>query len=226
MDLKAKLREIGAHGAIPKQIEIDLSVARTDFEINASGDILGVWLAPTVTDQVQVRINDTDQPAIPFVQGHVLETPFHRLFLTVAGGGTGTMYLLYGASESGQLLRMLVNAQDIPAAMTGMLTVLQDIREELIGPTDDSDGGYGQQGVGVAAVQVVAANTDRHGVIVTCDPTNANAVYLGFDNTVAANNFFAAFAAGAYDRVQFEDYRGAIYALAGGAGNNVGYGEY
>jgi hypothetical protein len=226
MDLKEKLRDIGAHGAIPKLIEVDLSIARNDYEVNASGDIIGVWLAPTVTDQITVKFNDTDQPAIPFVQGHVMETPFHRLYLTVASGGTGIVYIVYGASESGQLLRMLVNAQDIPAAMAGMLTTLEDIREELQGPTDDSDGGYAQVGVGLAAVQVVAANADRHGVIVTADPTNANAVYLGFDNTVAANNFFASFASGTYDRVQLTDYRGAIYAIAGGAGNNVGYGEY
>jgi len=220
-----ELREaVGSVGAIPHQLVIDLGVAQNDREYNIAGDVLLIWYAPTITDQITIKINDQSNPAIPFVIGHKMRTPFTKLYVTVPGTGAGNMYILYGMGGTQGLLDMEVTAQDIPGAMAGILTALQAIQEEVQGPVTDI--GYGRQAAGLAQAQVVAANADRHGLIVTNDPTNANAVYLGFDNTVTAANFFASFAAASFDRVQFFDYRGPVHVIAGGAGNNVGYGEW
>jgi len=209
--------------SVPKSISLDLSVVRTNQRFSIAGDVFGVWSSPTVTDQILVRFNAPDEPAIPFTRGQTVETPFRDVYITVPGTDTGTMTLVYG-SGGAEFLRLYNASQDVPAVLDSLLTSNEGILDELRGET--AAGAYGQIAVGVAAVQVLAANGDRVGCIVTADPTNANPVYLGFTNAVAANNCFAAFAAGAYDRVHLETYRGPIYAIAGGAANAVGYGEW
>jgi len=219
--LEQLAEQIGSVGAVPHILQIDLAVAQTDVEYNIAADVIMVWMAPTISDQITIKINDQSGPAIPFVMGSKLRTPFTKVFISVPGTGAGTMYLMYGM---GAMIDMAVTAQDVPGAMAGMLTALQAIQLELQGSA--AAGTFNQVNVGVAAVQVMAANANRIGCIVTADPTNANAVYLSFDNTVAANKFYANFAAGSFDSVPIHDYRGAIFAIAGGAGNAVGYGEW
>jgi len=219
-----ELREaVGSVGAIPHQLIIDLSVARTDQEYNIAGDVLLIWYAPTITDQITVKINDQSNPAIPFVIGHKIRTPFTKLFITVPGTSTGNMYILYGMGGTEGLLDMEVTAQDIPGAMAGMLTALEAIQNQLEG--DAADETYGRFTVGNGAtVQLLAANTDRKGYSVQAESTNAGVIYVGFDNTVAANNYAWELSAG--QGVVIDDYRGAVHAIASAAGQLCGVGEW
>jgi len=201
-----------------KDLTLDLSIAVTDRKINISGTTFGIWSAPNDTDQILVRFNEQQANQIPFQRGQVLDTLFEKVYITVPAGLTGNMVIIYGTGGA-QYFKMRTQGA---GTSSGLLAVLQAIEAELQG--DLADEGYGQTAVGVAAVNVIGANANRKGAIVQSDPANTQPIYLGFDNTVAANNCFAVLGAAASWSV--DDYRGDIYAIAGGAGQNVNWGEY
>lgn len=206
----------------PKSVTLNLAVTFTDREFNIAGSSFGVWSAPNDTDQILVRFNDPSSDQIPFERGKALDVLFNRVFITVPAGIAGNMVIVYGTGTSQYLQTGFFKLYPQINEPSASLTVLQDIRAELQG--DIADEGYGQTGVGVAAVNVIAANVDRKGFSVEADINNTQPIYVGFDNTVAANKNIRRLVAGGF--LSGDDYRGDIYCIAGGAGQNVNWGEW
>jgi len=202
----------------PRKLTLDLSIALTNHRFAISGTQFGVWHSPLATDEVQVRFNQNQAVEIPFRRGRVLAVPFNKVFVTVPAGLAGNMDILYGHGAM-DLFRIF---PAIPEPFTSMETILTAIRDELQG--DVLPVGYGIDAVGVASVEIIAANVGRKGCNIQAAQGNAGIIYVGFDNGVGAGQYQAALAAG--EAFTWDDYRGPIFAEASVAAQEVGWGEW
>lgn len=103
------------------------------------------------------------------------------------------------------------------------LTGLDNILAELRGMTSGEVWGT-EKTIGVAASVVMALNASRHSGSVQAKSTNSGIIYIGYDNTVAANKWIAELQPG--QGYSFDDWRGTIYAIASEADQLLGYGEH
>lgn len=206
--------------AMPRKVTIDLAIAQIDFEYSIAGNFFYVWDAPDVNSYIEVRVNNTNQPAIEFHRMTGLITPFDKLYITTPAGQAGNLILLIG-TEAPQLLEIIDNRS---ATITG----IGEIRDELRGQT--AAGTFAAVAVGVVAVQVFAANANRHACIIQAPSTNTRNIFLGFANTVTAGGgppgglWLAELQPGMAFSV--DDYRGPIFAIATLAAQVVGVGEW
>ena len=205
-----------------ERLTLNLSQVLTDYRMNIVGRAICIWDAPSQNEVIYIRFNNRWRPQIPFRMGKTLGTPFDKIFLTVPAGLTGTMEILYGP-DAYTFLRFNPAIQVIETgAGTDYSAVLNGIRDELQG--DQADEGYGQQTIGVAQSQVLAANADRKGFSIQAKSTNGEIVYVGFDNGVTANNWWAELQAG--QSCGLHDYRGPLHAIASAGGQLIGVGEW
>jgi len=194
-----------------------------EVEINISGKVFAIWNAPPPPTQfILVRFNRRDADPIRFTRGQVLAVPFNKIYVTKAAwaAGLGDMEILYGP-DAFEVLRIYPNPPE--SGLADILTALTAILGELQGPTAPI--AWGQVAVGLAAVNVLPLNANRHDAIIQAPSTNgANFIYLGYTNAVAANNSFEQLAAGA--SWSADDWRGDVWAIASLAGQNVNRGEW
>ncbi len=204
--------------AMPRKITIDLAIAQLDFKYDIAGNFFYIWEAPDVNSYIEVRVNNTNQPAIEFHRMTGLITPFDTLYITTPAGQAGNLVLLIG-TEAPNLLDIIDNRS---ATIEG----LGEIRDELRGDTTYES--FIGVTVGVAAGQVLAANANRKACTIQALSTNTGIVYLGFANTVTAGGapgiWFAELLPGMAFSV--DDYRGPIFAIATLAAQVVGVGEW
>lgn len=200
---------------VPRLIEIDLSVVVTDLPMDVSGNVFYILEAPDGTSYIRVRFNERNQSQIPFYQQVGLETPFYRIFLTVPAGQTGTMYILV-ATEAPEFLQIIDNRAATSADLSDMLA-------ELRGDTTFQTVGN-EITVGVAAVQVIAANANRKACNVQSKSSNSDPIYIGFDNTVTSARWVFELMPG--ESLIMDDYRGPIYGISTAANQLVGWGEW
>jgi len=203
---------------LPKTFDIDLAVPIRDQKYTLAGNVLYVLHAPDDTVYVDIKINSTQERAIHLTRAIGFETPFDTLYITTPAGQAGTITMVYG-TEAPELLRIIDNRSSTSLGMNQVVAELQgDVAPE----------NWGEVTVGAAAVQVVPANVDRKACWICSDPSNTFNIYLGFTNgvTTAAggNLWFHCLTPGASWGV--DDYRGDIYAIAGGAGQLIGMGEW
>ena len=66
--------------------------------------------------------------------------------------------------------------------------------------------------VGLAAVQLFAANAARKSVLIQSEMSNTGIIYIGYDNTVANNKKICALLPGG--AWSADDYRGPVFAIA------------
>lgn len=198
-----------------QQIAIDLSVVAADQEYNLSGNFFYVKEAPDQDMYVEVKINGSNNKAIPWTKQMGFIHPFNRLYITTPAGQAGIMTILL-ASEAPELFNVVDNRSAISLTMADVLGELQgDIAPESCAVT----------AVGVAQAQLLAANADRKGCSICSDILNTGNIYLGFDNSVttAANWFQVLTPGGSY---HIDNYRGPIHAIATIAAQAVGVGEW
>ncbi len=200
-----------------KRIDIDLSLAMIDHEYALAGNMFYIWDAPDGT-YINIKINETRESAINYVEQTGQKTPFDKLYITTPAGQTGNLILIYG-TEAPELVEMLDNR----GAISGDLAT---IRDELMG--DVTPENWGEITVGVAQAQLLAANANRKDCSICSDIDNTGNIYLGFDNTVTTAaggaNWFHVLTPGASWGV--DDYRGPIHAIATVAAQLVGTGEW
>ena len=203
---------------VPRMMEIDLAIALIDHEYNISGNLFYIWLAPTQNDYINIKVNQTSQPAVPYRMGQGLVTPFDKLLITTPAAQTGNLYLMYG-TEAPELLEIIDNRSALAGDISAML-------EQLRGDTTPEN--WGEIGIGLAQGQLLAANANRKGCCICSDILNTGNIYLGFDNTVTTsaggNNWFHVLVPGGSFHV--DDYRGPIHAIATVAAQLVGTGEW
>jgi len=200
---------------VPKILTIDLAVVAVDHIYDVSGNIFYIWSAPDESSYISIKVNETSQPAIAYSVHTGLETPFHRLIITTPAGQAGNIVLIYG-TEAPELLRLIDNRSTTVAGVGG---VLDELRGDL---TPENWGA--EVAVGVAAVQLYAANVVRKSAIIQSKQVNAGLVYVGFDNTVGPTIWVAELQAGM--AFSIDDYRGPLWAEASIAGQLVGGGEW
>lgn len=201
---------------VPKKIEIDLGTPEVNREFSISGNLFYIYSSPDESSYVNIKVNETREPAIPYTVHTGLETPFYRLYITTPAGQAGTMIIIYG-TEAPDLLRILDNRSVTVAGVGGVL-------EELRGDVTPENWGTEITVGNAAAVEILAANATRKACIIQAKSTNTGIVYIGFDNTVTTTKWIAELQAGMPFTV--DDYRGDLYARADAAGQLVGYGEW
>jgi len=203
---------------VPKVIDIDLAVAQVDLEFNIAGNIFYVFSAPDESNYIGIRVNETREPVINYSVHSGLVTPFYRLYITTPAGQAGTLQLVY-ATEAPGLMEILDNRA---VSIAGAGGILDELRGDVVPET------WGEITVGVAQVQLLAANVNRKDCSICSDINNTGNVYLGFDNTVTTaaggNNWFHVLTPGASFAV--DDYRGPIHAISTVAAQAVGVGEW
>jgi len=202
----------------PRKLTLNLALPITNQKFAISGTQFGIWHSPLESDEIQVRFNQNQAVEIPFRRGRVLAVPFNKVFITVPAGATGNMDILYGHGAM-DLFRIF---PAIPEPFTSMETILADIRTELQGDVLPEE--YGIDAVGVAAVEIMAANADRRGCVIQARWDNAGVIYVGFDLTVGPANYAVCLSAG--EAYTWDDYRGPIFAEASIAAQEVGHGEW
>lgn len=198
-----------------QQITIDLSIAAADQEYNLSGNFFYVKEAPDQDMYVEVKINGSNNKAIPWTKQMGFIHPFNRLYVTTPAGQTGTMTILI-ASEAPELFDVVDNRSAISLTMADVLGELQgDVTPESCAVIV----------VGVAQVQLLAANAGRKGCSICSATINTGNICLGYDNTVttAANWFHILEPGGSY---HIDNYRGPIHAVATVAAQGIGVGEW
>lgn len=196
-----------------KIIELDLGTAITDQRMTIAGNEIGLWDTPNQSDYIYIRFNEQSRKQVIFRRGKVLRTPFTEIYVTIPAGLAGNAYLVYGTGDPG-IIAIHPNVSEANE-------VMEDIRDELQG--DQTPENWGNQAVGAAQVQVLAANADRKSFHVQASHGNAQTIWVGFDNTVTNLNAAAALVAG--QSFWLNDYRGPVHAIAGGAGQTLHYSE-
>lgn len=203
---------------VPKGFDVDLSVAIVNQEYNIGGNLFYLLSAPDDISYLDIRINENREKAWRLFRGMGFVTPFHRLFITTPAGQVGDITIVYG-TEAPELMRIIDNRSSTSLG-------INQIVAELVG--DVLPENWGEVTVGVAAVQLLAANVNRKACSICADVDNTGNIYLGYDNTVttAAGGalWFHALTPGASYPV--DDYRGPIFGIATVAAQLVGVGEW
>lgn len=201
---------------VPKSFQINLAVATQDQVFDLSGNAFYIWESPDASSYIDIKVNETREPAIPFRMGTGLMTPFYRLYITTPAGQAGTMTIIYG-TEAPDFLEIIDNR-------SGSIANLVDILDQLRGDIAPENWGPEITVGNAAAVQILASNADRKACTIQAKSTNTGLIYIGFDNTVATNKWVAELQPGMSFAV--DDYRGVLWARASAAGQLVGYGEW
>lgn len=200
---------------VPRTFDIDLSMAITDQPYAMGGNLLYVLQGPDSTSYIEVKFNALDSSAVRLYHAMGLLTPFRTLYITTPAAQTGTMTILTGI-EAPDFLEVIDNRGATSLDMAQIRAELQgDVAMETFGA---------EIAVGVAAVQILAANANRKSCIVQAKASNTGMIYLGGDNTVGPTKWFAELAPG--QPFSIDDYRGAIWAESNLAAQLVGYGEF
>lgn len=200
---------------VPRTFDIDLSIALTDQRYDIGGNLFYILLGPDSTSYIDVKFNALDSSRVRCTQQVGLLTPFRTLYITTPAGQTGTFTILTGI-EAPDFLEVIDNRGATSLDMS-------QIRAELQGDTTMETFGA-EITVGTTAVQILAANVDRKSCIVQARSNNVGTIYLGADNTVGPNRWFAELEAG--QSFSIDDYRGAIWAESNLISQYVGYGEF
>lgn len=212
-----KIKEVKKLSAgVPKKLTIDLADVATDRAYDIAGNVFYVLSAPNEYDRIDIKINETREPAISYVPGLGLETPFYRLYITTPAGQTGDMIIIYG-TEAPDLLRIIDHRSSIIAAATGILA-------EMRGNLTAAGCFYNEINVHIVADCPLVANANRKACMVQATSTNTGIVYLGFDNLVTNDHWFAELLPGM--AFSIDDYRGPIWSCASINNQRAGYGEW
>lgn len=198
-----------------QQIDINLAVVADDKEYNLTGNFFYIKEAPDSDVYVNVKVNSSDQPPVSWTKQTGFRHPFDRLYITTPAGQAGTMKILI-AAEAPELYAVIDNRSAISEATDKILA-------ESRGDTTPENWGD-EITVGLAAVEILAANADRKSCIIQAKSTNTGIVYIGYDDTVLATKWIAELGPGG--PFTADDYRGTLFAIADTAAQLVGYGEH
>ena len=202
---------------VPKMFTLNLGVAEIRT-FNISGNMFCIWSTPDEASYVNIRINSSGEPNIPYQIHTGAKTPFDKLIIETPAGQAGDMQIIYG-TEAPELLEMIDNRSTTVAGVGGVLDELRGdlAAEAFIGVTIAAAPG---------ATAIMAARADRKSCDVQALSTNTGSVFLGFANTVTVGGapgiWFAELQPGM--SWNCDDYRGPVYGIAA-AQQIVGMGE-
>ena len=211
------------HGpvGVPKMFAVNLGVAIVDHPFNISGNMFRIWSMPDESSYVNIKVNQSSEPAIPYQAHTGARTPFDKLLITTPAGQAGEMLIVYG-TEAPKMLEMIDDRSTTVAGVGGVL-------EELRGDVTPEN----FVGIDIAppatATLIWAARATRKSMIISAPSNNTGSVFLGFANTVTVGGvpgapgiWFAELQPG--QAWTCDDYRGPVYGIATAA-QIVGLGE-
>jgi len=204
---------------VPKMFTVNLGAAIVDQPFNISGNMFRIWSAPDEASYVNIKVNHSSEPAIPYQIHTGARTPFDKLLITTPPAQAGDMIIIYG-TEAPDMLEMIDDRSTTVAGVGGVLDELRGdlTAEAFIGVTIAAAPG---------ATLIMAARAGRKACIIHALSTNTGNVFLGFADTVTVGGapgiWFAELEPGMAFCV--DDYRGPIYGIATAA-QVVGTGEW
>lgn len=201
---------------VPKMFIINLALPLTDQVYNLAGNLFYIWEAPDQTSLINIKVNNTGEPGIPYTLHTGAITPFDKLLITTPAGQAGNMTVIY-ATEAPELLQLIDNRSALSLDLAAILA-------ELAGDVVQENWGTEITVGNAAAVVALATNADRKGCCLQAKSTNTGIIYLGFDNTVGGDKWIAQLQAGVPFTI--DDYRGDLYARADAVGQLLGWGEW
>lgn len=176
--------------------------------------------------QILTILNNTNNNDISFGIGEETPVPLKPgLQVMLPQGDTFNRLTLYNQEADETTVEFVLSVEEVRdnrMSVAGDIDVTDlDVLAQLRG--DLAAKGYDRITIGLAAVQIVAANPDRKGIDIEADPDNADYIYLGYDSNVDTDKWFAKLAPGqGYSR---DNIRSAIYAISETADQYCGYGE-
>lgn len=213
-EFRAQLDQVHKMGLAPaRQIEIDLSVVKSDREFNIAGNFFYIKDSPGLNEYIEVKVNSSGKPAVSWSKQTGFIHPFNRLYITTPAGQAGTMKILI-AAEAPTLFNILDHRSP-------MSTVMQSVLDEMQGDVIPEN--WNQATIGVAQSEVLAANANRKSFSIQAKSTNTGIIYVGFDNTVTSTKWWAELQPG--QSCDGDNYRGPLHAIATAAAQLVGYEE-
>ena len=211
------VRQLGLQSV--QQIAIDLSVVAADQEYNLSGNYFYVKEAPDQDMYVEVKINGSNNKAIPWSKQMGFIHPFNRLYITTPAGQAGTMTILI-ASEAPELFDVVDNRSAISETLVDVLDELKIISGELQGDTTPEN--FAVKTLGTTPEIIIPANANRKSCLAT---VIVPIVYIGFDNTVSPTKFLQLLdVLGKW--CYLEDYRGDVWGIGSVAGRSITWAEW
>lgn len=204
---------------VPRMLNLDLGTVFTDRIFDISGNMFQIWSMPDESSYVNIKVNESNQAAIPYQIHTGIKTPFHRLLISTPAGQAGNMILIYG-TEAPDMLEMIDMRSTTVAGVGGVL-------EELTGDlTPENFTGIAIMAA-PGATLIMAARAARKGCCIQALSTNTGSVFLGFDNTVTVGGAPGIWFAELEPGIPFtvNDYRGPIWGIATAA-QVVGSGEW
>jgi len=177
-------------------------------------------LSNTISDQISIGIGELSP--VPLKAGLQYELPqgdhFNKLLLyNQAASGTTVEFILSNGTVRDN--RLSISG----SVFSGIQTATEGILEELQGDVLPQDWGT-EKTVGIAAVEILNAETDRKSAFIQSKQVNTGLIYVGFDNTVSTSKWVAELQPGAAFSV--DDYRGPLFAISDTAAQLVGWGEW
>lgn len=202
---------------VPKMFAINLGVAEIRT-FNIAGNMFRIWSAPDEAVYVNIRINESGEPNIPYQIHTGAKTPFDKLIIETPAGQAGEMLIIYG-TEAPDLLEMIDDRSTTVAGVGGLLDEMRGdlAAEAFIGVTIAAAPG---------ATQIMAARADRKSCNIQALSTNTGSVFLGFANTVTVGGAPGIWFAELQPSMSWtcDDYRGPVFGIAA-AQQIVGMGE-
>lgn len=147
---------------------------------------------------------------------------FEKVRVKDSLGGGCSLVLVFSENPLRDVAYDEVVLVNINTGIAGLQTELLAIKAEMQGDTTDE--GYGATAVGVAAVEIIAANANRKGCDIQARWDNAGIVYVGYDSGVGPADYMACLSAEA--GFTWNDYCGPVWAEASVAAQEVGWGEW
>ncbi len=183
-------------------VTIDLSNARQQERLKITGTFIWAVKASQSGSNLTIQFNEQAGQGIEFSEGlSIGGQPFGQLFLTNTPQAGQSLTLVYGVETIGGL--RVTNPGEIVQTFQLQKATTWDAEQVVT--------------VGIAAVQLAAAQADRREIIINSPVANAQKVYIGKANTVTAANGIELLGSGTL----VLSVTGAVWAIADLAGASV-----
>ena len=175
-------------------------------------EVASFFLLVSNTGASRIKISIDNDPLSDFPVGYVYQELPGAFFkhIDFKNPNAGSVTIEYVMSVG------IVQPSPSIIALTEILAELQGAST---GASYDTE-----KNIGVAQSEVFAVNASRHSASVQAKSTNAGIIYLGYDNLVTSVKWIAELQAG--QAYSFDDWRGAIHAIATEADQKLGFGEH
>jgi len=198
---------------------LPLDTALTNFQVEIAGNFIACVASTDLSVNVDIEFNKFGSGKINFTQGLSFSRPYARFFITSSAQSGKTITFIL-SSYAPELFAIQDNRSNALQAQ-----YLSNIQDELRGNTTPQ--GYDHVAVSsTAPTKVIALNAARKAFIIQQLETNTGDMYIGFNDTVAADKFVYKLRKGSVDSFALDDYRGDIYLLAAVNAEKVAYGEW